>query len=67
MRFTRQTDYALRVLMFLGLRPAGELSTIREIADRYGCDHTEFVVTAKMAEIRASRMASRHIALMSLQ
>lgn len=36
MRFTRQTDYALRVLMFLGLRPADELSTIREIADRYG-------------------------------
>lgn len=36
MRFTRQTDYALRVLMFLGLKPEGELSTIREIADRYG-------------------------------
>ncbi len=36
MRFTRQTDYALRVLMFLGLRPAGELSTIRDIAGRYG-------------------------------
>lgn len=36
MRFTLQTDYALRVLMFLGLRPADELSTIREIAERYG-------------------------------
>ena len=36
MRFTRQTDYALRVLMFLGLKPRGELSTIREIAGQYG-------------------------------
>lgn len=36
MRFTRYTDYALRVLIYLGLKPAGELSTIREIADRYG-------------------------------
>lgn len=35
MRLTRHTDYALRVLMFLGLKPRGELSTIREIADRY--------------------------------
>lgn len=36
MRFTRHTDYALRVLMFLGLKPEGELATIKEISDRYG-------------------------------
>ncbi len=36
MRFTRHTDYALRVLMFLGLKSPGELATIKEISDRYG-------------------------------
>lgn len=35
MRFTRHTDYALRVLMFLGLKQDGELATIKEISDRY--------------------------------
>ena len=35
MRFTRYTDYALRVLMYLGLK-GEELSTIKEIAARYG-------------------------------
>lgn len=35
MRFTRYTDYALRVLMYLG-RKGDELSTIKEIATRYG-------------------------------
>jgi len=36
MRFTRYTDYALRVLMYLGLRPREELSTIKGIAGRFG-------------------------------
>ncbi len=36
MRLTRYTDYALRTLMYLGLKPAGELATINEIAVRYG-------------------------------
>jgi len=35
MRLTRYTDYALRVLIYLGTKD-GELSTIQEIADRYG-------------------------------
>ena len=35
MRFTRHTDYALRVLMFLGLKPQGDLATIKEISGRY--------------------------------
>ena len=36
MRFTRYTDYALRVLMYLGLKTPGELATIKEIGERYG-------------------------------
>ncbi len=36
MRFTRYTDYALRVLTYLGLKDAENLSTIKEIAGRYG-------------------------------
>ena len=35
MRLTRYTDYCLRVLMYLGVKQ-DELSTIKEIADRYG-------------------------------
>lgn len=35
MRFTRYTDFAMRVLMYLGLRDEGDLSTIKEIAKRY--------------------------------
>ena len=35
MRLTQYTDYALRVLMYLGVKK-DELSTIKEIADRYG-------------------------------
>jgi Rrf2 family transcriptional regulator, nitric oxide-sensitive transcriptional repressor len=36
MRLTRYTDYSLRVLTYLGLRPAEKLSTIKEIAAQYG-------------------------------
>ena len=36
MRLTRYTDYALRILTYLALKPPGELATIKEIADRYG-------------------------------
>lgn len=35
MHLTLYTDYSLRVLMYLGLK-GEQLSTIREIADRYG-------------------------------
>jgi Rrf2 family nitric oxide-sensitive transcriptional repressor len=34
MRLTRYTDYAIRVLIFLGARP-GELCSIREIAEAF--------------------------------
>ena len=36
MRLTRYTDYALRVLTYLGLKGDSELATIKEISDRYG-------------------------------
>ena len=35
MRLTSYTDYSLRVLMYLAIRPQG-LSTVREMADTYG-------------------------------
>ena len=35
MRLTRYTDYALRTLMYLGLRP-DDISTIEDIAGHYG-------------------------------
>ncbi|SAK73722.1 Rrf2 family transcriptional regulator [Caballeronia calidae] len=35
MRLTDYTDYALRVLLYLSVRPSG-LSTIQEISDAYG-------------------------------
>lgn len=35
MRLTQYTDYSFRVLIYLAARPAGELATIREIAERY--------------------------------
>ena len=36
MHLTRHTDYALRTLIFLGLKPRDELSRIKEISDAYG-------------------------------
>lgn len=35
MRLTLYTDYSLRVLLYLGLKEQGRLSTIQEIADAY--------------------------------
>ena len=35
MRLTLYTDFSLRVLMYLGTKEIGELSTIQEISDRY--------------------------------
>ncbi len=36
MRLTLYTDYSLRVLLFLGTKEPGALSTIKEISDAYG-------------------------------
>ncbi|MFC5602110.1 RrF2 family transcriptional regulator [Sporosarcina koreensis] len=36
MRLTLYTDFSLRVLMYLGTKEPGELSTIQDISDRYG-------------------------------
>ena len=35
MRLNRQTDYALRLLMLVGLKPAADLTRIKEVADIY--------------------------------
>jgi Rrf2 family transcriptional regulator, nitric oxide-sensitive transcriptional repressor len=35
-RFTRYTDYALRVLMYLGAEPGDDLATVKQISRRYG-------------------------------
>lgn len=43
MRLTRFTDLALRVLMLLATRPAGELTTVAEIAARIGWTHNHVV------------------------
>ena len=36
MRFTLHTDYALRVLMYLGANPGDDLATVKEISRGYG-------------------------------
>jgi Rrf2 family transcriptional regulator, nitric oxide-sensitive transcriptional repressor len=38
MRLTDYTDYALRLLMYLGVHP-GQIITVREIATRHGISH----------------------------
>lgn len=43
MRLTRFTDLALRVLMLLATRPAGEITTVAEIAVRIGWTHNHVV------------------------
>jgi Rrf2 family transcriptional regulator, nitric oxide-sensitive transcriptional repressor len=42
MRLTRYTDYSLRVLIYLGLRPE-RLSSIREIAVAYGISESHLM------------------------
>lgn len=42
MRLTVYTDYALRVLMYLGLK-SDELSTIEEVAEAYGISRTHLM------------------------
>ncbi len=46
MQLTRYTDYAMRVLLHVGARDEGDLSSIQEIADVYGIskDHLKKVV-----------------------
>jgi len=46
MRFTRHTDYAIRMLMYLGLKRDGELGRIREIADSYGISENHLMKVA---------------------
>lgn len=36
MQLTKQTDFAFRILLYLGQRPAGELANIKGICEFYG-------------------------------
>lgn len=51
MRFTRYTDYAFRVLTYLAIQPAGERSTIKEIADAYAISENHLMkVTHRLGQ-----------------
>lgn len=43
MQLTLYTDYSLRVLLYLALKPPGELATVSEIADSYGVSRNHLV------------------------
>jgi Rrf2 family nitric oxide-sensitive transcriptional repressor len=45
MRLTRYTDYAMRVLMYLGVQP-GKVCSIAEIARAYGISHNHLTKVA---------------------
>lgn len=45
MRLTVHTDYALRLLMYLALKP-GKVATIREVAETYGISRNHLVKVA---------------------
>lgn len=39
MQLKKYTDYALRVLIFVGMKQEGELASIKEISETYGISH----------------------------
>ncbi|KZE37029.1 Rrf2 family transcriptional regulator [Bhargavaea cecembensis] len=52
MRMTMYTDYALRVLMYLGAKKDGELSTIQGISDAYGISKNHLMkVTHQLGQL----------------
>ena len=57
MQLTRYTDYALRTLLFLALRPGG--ATVAEIASHYGISYNHLVKVAnqlaKLGYVNATR------------
>lgn len=58
MRLTLHTDYALRVLIYLGLRE-GRLSTIREISEAYDISRTHLMKVALELQKRGYIAATR--------
>lgn len=52
MQLTQHTDYALRTLIFLGLKPQNKLATIQEIAEAYNIsrNHLMKVVSKLVAK-----------------
>src|SRR3546814_1174485 len=53
MRLTRYTDYAMRVLLYLGARP-GELCSISEIARGYGISQNHLMKDRKSTRLNSS-------------
>lgn len=54
MQLKKYTDYALRVLIFVGMKRDGELASINEISDVYGISHhhlRKIVVELNEAEL----------------
>lgn len=50
MQLTQHTDYGLRVLIFLGLKPQDQLATIQEIAEAYNISRNHLMkVVSKLA------------------
>lgn len=46
MQLTLQTDFSLRTLIYVGLKPAGQLSTVNEVADVFGIPRNHLVKIA---------------------
>ncbi|AYC30407.1 RrF2 family transcriptional regulator [Paenisporosarcina cavernae] len=52
MRLTMYSDFSLRVLMYVGTKESGELSTIREISEAYGISKNHLMkVTYDLAKL----------------
>lgn len=58
MHITRYTDYALRVLMYVGLK-GDEISTIREIADSYGISENHLMKVVQELNAHGYLVATR--------
>jgi len=68
MRLTKHTDYAFRVLIYLASMPDDRLSTVQEIAEKFGVSRSHIMkIVHKMASaglIHASRGQGGGIELM---
>lgn len=69
MQLTKQTDFAFRVLLYLGQEPEGGLANLRDICDYYGISHNHVAKVAvkltKLGYIRSVRGHGGGIALLA--
>lgn len=59
MRITRYTDYSLRVLMYVAVKPENELSTIREIAGIYNISRNHLMKVVQELTAKGYLLAVR--------